>query len=503
MGVPPALDIDLLRTFVLIAEGASFSAAAQRIGRTQSAVSLQVQRLESLVGRQLFDRSRGGAVRLTLYGERLLEHARSITTMNDGALLALRSGEDPAPQDADAIEPPTLERAAKPVVEVRGFRNLSDSPEQDYFVDGLTADLVAGLSRLSWLLVVPPRGAETAADGLTPLRRNGSDLRPRYSLRGSVRRASNRLRVTAELLEAATNTLLWSERYDGQTDDAFDFQDRITDQVVAAVEPRMRRREIDRSRRKRSGNLDAYDLYLRALPHTAAHMPGGTEIAIPLLESALRVDPDYAPAHALIAWCYEWRYTRGGFDEANRSRSLYHADAALGPESDDAIALSIAGFVTSLVGREREVGLRAMKRAISLSPSSTLALYLASHAHAIAGEVELARSLADRALLLSPHDPLAFEANLALGDIAMLEERFDDAAACFGRSAVINPRYSTARFFRGMAMALAGEPAAGPTIRQGLQIEPAFTSRIVVEVGMAADMAQRFFDGARMVGLPT
>ncbi len=485
----PALDIDLLRTFVLIADGASFTRAAQRIGRTQSAVTLQVQRLESLVGHRLFERSRGGAARLTPRGELLLEQARTMTALNDDIVLRLRDDRGVAASGQ------SLPSHAKPVAMVERFANLGGNPADDYFVSGVSSAIADGLSHFGWLLVIQ-------SDGTLP-RRDPTGSGSGYLLRGQVRRAARHLRVGAELLDAS-GTLIWADRYDGRMDDTFELEDRIIEAIAAAIEPKLRQAEITRARRRRSASLDAYDLYLRALPHTYAHMPQGTEFAIPLLERALELDPDYAAAHALAAWCYEWRYTRGGFDEANRGRSLFHAGAALALDSDDAGALAIAGFVTSLLSDERQRGLYAMKRAVALSPSSTTVLYLASHAHAIGGEIEFARSAADRALRLSPLDPLAFEANLALGDIAMLDERFADAAACFGRAAAINPGYSTARFFRAMALARDGRAdAAAPFVRQGLDLEPGFNSRIVHEVGMAPEMAARFLAGATALGLPT
>jgi adenylate cyclase len=267
------------------------------------------------------------------------------------------------------------------------------------------------------------------------------------------------------------------------------------------VEPNLQRSEIDRAR-KRTASLDAYDLYLRALPHTTARMPAGTSIALPLLEQALKLDPDYPAAHELAAWCYEWRFTRGGFAEENRKSALSHAEAVIAGDTDDAAALAVAGFVTSILSAESGFGLDAVKRALWLNGSSATVLFLASHAHAIADENEAAKSIADRALRLSPFDPFAFEANMALGDVAMREERYDDATACFAPSAGKNPAYSTAHFFRGMAAALAGRiDDAGPMVRRGLALETEFRARIVFEVVMTPAMTGRFVEGARRLGL--
>ena len=500
MGAPPALDIELLRTFVLIAEGRSFTRAAECIGRTQSAVSLQIKRLESLVGRRLFMRDKGQSVRLTAQGERLLEDARRLTALNDSMLASLSAepaGGSPASEAAEARPPRT-----PPTIAVLPFRNLTGDPADDYFVDGVVDDIATGLARIPWLLVIARASCVGYKGRDVDMRRVGRELGARYVLHGGVRKAGSRLQINAQLIDASNGGLIWADRYDRRADDIFDLQDEIADQVAAMVEPKLRRNEIARAERKRIDRLDAYDLYLRALPHTAAHMPGGTERALPLLKRALELEPDYGAAHALAAWCHEWRFTRGGFDPANRSAALSHAAAALANCADDAETLAIAGFVTSLLGDERAVGLEAMRHATSLKGASATVFYLASHAHAIVDDGRRATAFADRAFRLSPFDPLAFEANLALGNLAMREARHEDAAACFARSVRINPRFSTGHFFRAMALALAGRrEGADLAAREGRRLEPEFTTRIIHEVGIAPAITERFLEGARLLGL--
>jgi TolB-like protein len=509
MGAPPALDIDLLRTFVLIAEGQSFTRAAERVGRTQSAVSLQVSRLESLVGRRLFSRARGRGARLTPQGERLLEDARRLTALNDSIVETLRSdtpeGGATTGSHAPASEALAQMRPARsrPSIAILPFHNLGGDPADEYFVEGVVDDIAAGLSRIDWLLVIARSSCVVYKGRNVDLRRIGRELGARYALQGGVRRAGRRLQINAQLIDAASGALIWADRYDRRADDVFELQDEIADQVAAMVEPRLRRSEIARAQRKRAGRLDAYDLFLRAIPHTAAHMPQGTELALPLLERALELEPDYASAHALAAWCHEWRFTRGGFDPTNRSASLSHAEAAIAGAGDDANALAIAGFVTGLIGDERDAGLEAMRQATSLNGASATVFYLASHAHAIVGDAQRATTFADRAFRLSPFDPLAFEANVALGDLAMSEARHEDAAACFARAVRINPNYSTGHYFRAIALALAGrQDRAELAAREGHKREPEFSTRIMYEVGLAPAIIERFLDGARLLGLP-
>ncbi len=262
---------------------------------------------------------------------------------------------------------------------------MSGDPEQDYFADGMVEDITSGLSHIKWLFVIARNSSFVYKGKAVDVRQVGRELGVRYVLEGGVRKSGNRLRVTAQLVEAETGAHLWANRYDGDTEDVFNFQDRITDSVVGIVEPSLQRSEIERARRKRPDNLNAYDLYLRALPHTATSMPDGGAIAIKLLEEALAIDPDYVAAHALLAWCHEWRFARVGFKESDKAQGLSHARWVIGSSTDDATALATAGFVTILLGGDPEAALNAIDRALASNPSCATALYLAAQVHAIRG----------------------------------------------------------------------------------------------------------------------
>src|SRR5271163_1991448 len=175
---------------------------------------------------------------------------------------------------------------------------MSGDPEQEYFVDGMVEDIITGLSRIKWLFVIARNSSFIYKGKAVDIRQVGRELGVRYVLEGGVRKAGNRLRITAQLVEAETGAHLWADKFDGALEDVFDFQDQITDRVVGVVEPSVRRLEIERSRHKRPESLGAYDLFLRAQPHMQAHMPAGARIAIPLLEEALRLEPDYVAAHS-------------------------------------------------------------------------------------------------------------------------------------------------------------------------------------------------------------
>ena len=494
MGEPRSLDIDLLRSFLLIAGGVSFTHTAERVGRTQAAVTLQIKRLEAMVGHRLLVRGRGLGVRLTPRGERLAVAARELVSLNDDIVGSLRD-------DHAAISLPfTGPVTGKPSITVLPFDDLSDEAGQQYFADGIVDDLISRLSRIRWLRVIACNSSSISRARSVDVRQIGKALGVRYILRGGLRKTGRRVRITAQLLEADTLATLWADKFDGALEDVFDLQDRIADQIAGLLEPRLQRSEIERATRTSPRNSDAYSLYLRALALVSAHMPQETEQALPLLDEALRLDPDYPLAHALAAWCHEWRFTRSGFQESERRRAFQHARAAAA--GDDPTAAAIAGFSMVFLTRDRGEPLEAIGRGVALNPCSATAMYLSAHAHSIADRHSAAAVFAARALQLSPNDPLAFEAHMALGEGAVRESRYEDAAECFARAARTNPKFSTAYFFRGMSQALAGHAdRAGASIRLGQELEPHFRTRMLFEIGMAPALAHELAEGARLLGL--
>jgi adenylate cyclase len=232
-------------------------------------------------------------------------------------------------------------------------------------------------------------------------------------------------------------------------------------------------------------------------------MPEGARLAIPLLEEALRLEPDYPTAHAHLAWCREWCFTRGGLDEADKTEALFHARKAIASEMDDAAGLAVAGWVIMVLTKEHELALSAIERALSLNASCATAHYFAALTNAFADKSEIAAFHANRALRLSPFDPSAFEAHLAVGIGAIRAEDYEEAVSRFAKGSQINPRHSLFYFFHAIALALAGRAELAKTsVERGLALEPGFRIRIFSRFGMASPIAEKFAQGARVLGLP-
>ncbi len=417
----------------------------------------------------------------------------------------------PAPvKRAPQAEPVTPEPSArlalpeKPSIAVLPFQNMSGDPEQEYFADGMVEDIITGLSRIKWLFVIARNSSAVYRGKAVDARQVGRELGVRYLLEGGVRKSGGRVRITAQLLEAETRTHLWADKFDGNLEDVFDLQDQITDRVVGIVEPSVRRREIDRSRRKRPESLDAYDLYLRALPYLASISTVNAPIAADLLKEALRLDPNYPAAHAYLAWSHQISFTHGGrFDEAEKIAGLRHARAAIANDVDDATALAVGAMVMGLLGKDAESALAAIERALSFNPSSAAALYFGAQLYAWSGDPVTGAKYAHRALRLSPVDPLAYVAHLAFGIVAFHEGRYEEAAAWWEKCSRANPKFVPFARAQAFALALAGRmDEARPILQRGLEPGPGFRLSGFEAFGMKPALLNKWLGGGRLLGLP-
>jgi len=394
----------------------------------------------------------------------------------------------------------------KPSIAVLPFQNMSGDPEQEYFADGMVEDIITGLSRIRWLFVIARNSSFIYKGKPVDVRRVGRELGVRYVLEGGVRKSGSRIRVTAQLLEAASGAHLWADRFDGALADVFDLQDQITEKVVGIVEPSLRQSEIERSRRKHPENLDAYDLYLRAVPHLASAMPADAKIAMGFLERAIELNPNYTAAHAALAWCLEMRFVREGFNDADRAAGVRHARLALAHGGDDPTALSNAALVILHLDKDFASAAAAIERALALNGSCATALYLGAHIHGFAGDPALAESYAECAFRLSPFDPQLFLRYEALGSVKLRAGRYDEAAACYAQAVQANPRFSSMYAFLTAALELAGRgEEAKSTAQRLLELEPAFRIQPYMAVlgsFCRPELVDAWIAGLRKAGLP-
>jgi adenylate cyclase len=392
----------------------------------------------------------------------------------------------------------------KPSIAVLPFQNMSGDPEQEYFADGMVEEIITALSRIRWLFVIARNSSFTYKGQAIDVKRVGRELGVRYVLEGSVRKGGNRVRITGQLIDTATGAHLWADRFDGSLEDVFELQDKVAMSVVGVIEPTLRKAEIERARRKRPESLDAYDFYLRALPFASVSMPEDAEKALPLLEQAVQREPDYPAAHALIAWCHEQRYLRGGLHEEVRAVASYHARTAIAAGGDDALALAIGGFVVGAVERDFDTALEAIDRSLTLSPSSALAFGLSSVIRAWKGDDSTAVAHGEAALRLSPYDPLIYLPYVGLAYTHLFSGRFEEAARAASRALQVNPRFSVPCFLQTAALAHLGREAeAAASARLLLRLQPDFTIASLVESRFtSAEHISMLAEGLGKAGVP-
>lgn len=407
-----------------------------------------------------------------------------------------------------------LERGARPEtasavegtasIAVLPFDNLSGDAEQDYFADGIVEEIITGLSRIKWLFVISRNSSFIYKGKPVDVKAVGRNLGVRYVLQGSVRRSGNHVRVTGRLVETETAAHVWADRFDGTMDDIFALQDEMTMSVIGGVEPSLRRAEVERVQRKRPDNLDAYDLFLRALPLATTGISEDADKALHYLNEALRLEPNYAAVHGLLAWCHEQRYLRGGLHADTRHAALVHANAAIETGSDDAMALAMGGFVIGILERDYETGLEAIDRSLALSPSSALPFGFSSIIRGYMGDHSTAVTHAKRGIRLSPYDPLIYLPYVGLAISHFFAGNFVESASAASRASAANPRFSVPRCFRAAALASLGRlDEARAMAAVLLELQPGFTiSGLVAGKSTTPERLAIWAEALRRAGLP-
>ncbi len=312
------------------------------------------------------------------------------------------------------------------------------------------------------------------------------------------------LRITGQLVDAATGAHVWAERYDRKSDDIFALQDEIALSVVGAIEPSLRLAEVERVKRKRPENLDAYDLVLRALPEVYSRMPEQSTKALVLLERALALDPTYALAHGFAAECHHSIFQRGGLHQENRTAAIRHAEAAIAHGQGDALALALAGFTIGMDKHDRAAAFAAFEAALAISPSSALSYILGSVVFAWAGDAERAIEWGERGLRLSPFDPWRSSAFISIALGHFHRARYEEAAAAGRKSVQFSPGFSISYVVLAAPLAKLGRlEEAKAAAGRVLELQPAFHySRLLAAVDCTPALAASLSEALRAAGLP-
>lgn len=424
------------------------------------------------------------------------------------AAVKQEGGDAPARSSQEGAQPPALLALPdKPSIAVLPFDNMSGDPEQEYFADGMAEEITTALSRCTGLFVIARNSSFTYKGRSVDVRQIGRDLGVRYVLEGSVRRGGNRLRFTSQLIDASSGTHIWADRFDGELNDVFDLQDRITEHVVATIEPKMQLAEIERLKHKTSANLNAYDHLLRAQQLEYEFTEVSFEAALHHLKQALVIDPTYAPAMALAAFCYGWRRTQGWMKDvtAEIAEGLDLVSRALELGKFDANVLWMCAFAAWQLGWDDKSVLELTYRSLEANPNSAIGLTIAGRTEALSGHYAKGKELLGRALRLSPRDPREWMMAQGMAIANLGEGQFEEGATWARKARAQNPRNAGVIRLLAAHLAHLGQlDAAREVIAENLRIEPDLTiSKFHTRrMFMADGLWQTFSEGLRLAGLP-
>jgi TolB-like protein len=392
----------------------------------------------------------------------------------------------------------------RPSIAVLPFTNMSDDPDQEYFADGMSEDLITGLSRIRWLFVIARNSTFVYKHRAVDVKQVSRELGVRYVLEGSVRRAGKRLRISAQLIDAITGGHHWAERYDRQLGDMFTVQDEITRSVVAAIEPRLLAAEGVRALSRCSDDLGAWELVARAQTHVWRLTRPDSEAAIDALEKAVEAYPDYAPARSLLGFCLAFAVHMGWVDhDRGLLAGRKHAMRAIALDDCDLWGQIALGYV-ALMERRTEESIAAFHRAVNLNPSSAAAHSYLSHGLAFAGRDREAIEHAEDAIRLSPLDP---EMARFLGGIAVahyVAGRFAKSAQCSMEILRLRPGFQGAQRLRCAALAQAGLVDEARSFLATVRRDQPRLSLGWIRASVpyqTPELMERFLEGMRKAGL--
>jgi TolB-like protein/class 3 adenylate cyclase len=408
---------------------------------------------------------------------------------------------------SNALVPPAL--PDKPSIAVLPFQNMSGDPEQEYFADGMVEDIITALSRFKALFVIARNSSFTYKGRAVDVKQVGRELGVRYVLEGSVRKAANRVRITGQLVDAATGAHLWADRFDGGLGDIFDLQDQVAESVVGAIAPAVEKAEIERAKRKPTESIDAYTLYLRGLDRL--NQFGNQEAndeALGLFNSAIELDPDFASAYGRAASCYANAKAHGRIsDTANDIAEVKRlAKRAVELDKDDAITIAACGWALAIIVRDLEVAEGLIDRALVLNSNLALAWQYGGWLKNFLGEPERAIERFARSVRLSPLDPRVNGTRGGTAHSHFFLGRYEEAVSWAAMALRDNPDYQPGLRIDAAGNAMAGRvEQARRSVARLRQLNPALrVSNLKDVLGpyRRAEDLSRYEEGLRQAGLP-
>jgi adenylate cyclase len=403
---------------------------------------------------------------------------------------------------AEAESPPPL--PDKPSIAVLPFQNMSGDPEQEYFVDGLVEEIITALSRFKLLFVIARNSSFTFKGKAVDIKEVGRRLGVRYVLEGSVRKASGKVRITGQLIDAVTGAHIWADRFERDLTDVFALQDDVTVAVVSAIQPKLLQTEIALATRRRPENLTAYDFYLRALQQYYPFTREGLAEAIKLAHRALELDPRFGFVAALAGSCHMVNVLLGYANDPQfeRKEAIRLRRLALSLDDGDPEILAWACVIFAYMIGDSEREIEMADRAVALNPNSFTAWQSRGQVYRIAGLPEEALRSFERAMRMSPVDPRLHLTFVMMGFAFIELRRFDEAIAAGKKALHQNPSYSAAYRCLASAFAHLGRDAeAREAAAQLLEVDPAFTISSWIARGGQTN-SKLLIEGLRKAGLP-
>ena len=366
----------------------------------------------------------------------------------------------------------------RPSIAVLPFANMSGDPEQEYFADGMADEIITALSRCSWLFVIARNSSFTYKNKSVDTRQIGRELGVRYLLEGSVRRGGDRVRFAAQLIEADVGRHIWADRFEGDLKDVFELQDRISESVVGAIEPKLQLAEIARLKQKPASSLAAYDLYLRALQLEYQFTEESVDEAIRCLERAAAIDASFAPAMALAAFCYAERAFQAWARDyaAETAEALRLANRAIELDPQNAEVLWMSAYPIGFLGGDAARANEIFARSLAINPNSAMALTTSCWILSALGDIATMVERIARARRLSPRDPREWMITMTTAMAHMWAHSFSECVAWAEKAVRQNPRALPA--LRTLVVGLVHSnqrERAEEVVKQILRIDPKFT----------------------------